>query len=95
VARTIPLRLLHHHPRPAMRALHTLEGPPAKPHHAAAHADREDDTAPGKRRPAARRKSLQHNRRLDDTLGPYRPFTVPCHCCGAARQSCHSLRSRS
>jgi hypothetical protein len=61
---------LHHHPNGLTRAFHTSEGSPAKPHHAAAYADREDDTAPGKRCSSEHRKTLQNDMRLDDSLGP-------------------------
>lgn len=47
---------------------------PFQRHHAAAHADREDDTAPSTRRPASTRKVLQCDMRLDDSLGPLRPY---------------------
>jgi hypothetical protein len=57
-----------------MRAFHTSEGSPAKPHHAAAYVDREDDTAPGKRCPTPQRKTLQNDMRLDDSLGPKLPL---------------------
>jgi hypothetical protein len=52
-----------------MRAFHTSEGSPAKPYHAAAYADREDDTAPGKGCFSKQRKALQNDMRLDDSLG--------------------------
>ena len=41
---------------------------PAKPHHAAAHADREDDRAPGKQTARQSKKDLLYARRLDDSL---------------------------
>jgi hypothetical protein len=47
------------------------------------HADREDDAAPGKRCPAARRKPLQQNMGLNETLGPTSDW--PAH--GAADEA--------
>jgi hypothetical protein len=54
-------------------AFHTLESSPAKPHHAAANVDREDDRAPGKFI-SRNILALQSELRLDDSLDQLLPF---------------------